>query len=189
MRCAVAYNAYCIAVKITRRAHCLKRNFVFIYSSSSKAFVLYFPQSLSGVLVLSSSIFQRITFYCDDKTASSLWYQSLSLCSLLRWPWEFKRPHSPRILSIRCLLLVHYRIVSFASENGFPSSFWNKSFCYWYAFFSSFYRLRNSMDWILTFYLGAKCPELKHGLLRVYSMRFCPYAQRTRLVLAAKQIQ
>lgn len=42
---------------------------------------------------------------------------------------------------------------------------------------------------IIIFDLGSTCSELKSGLLRVYSMRFCPYAQRTRLVLAAKQIQ
>nr|KAF6424959.1 glutathione S-transferase omega 1 [Molossus molossus] len=27
------------------------------------------------------------------------------------------------------------------------------------------------------------------GLIRVYSMRFCPFAQRTRLVLTAKGIK
>jgi len=31
-------------------------------------------------------------------------------------------------------------------------------------------------------------PPLKPGILRVYSMRFCPFAQRTRLVLAHKNI-
>ena len=36
---------------------------------------------------------------------------------------------------------------------------------------------------------GSKCPEVKpDGILRLYSMKFCPYAQRTRLVLAAKKI-
>ncbi|KAK3086629.1 hypothetical protein FSP39_021214 [Pinctada imbricata] len=32
-------------------------------------------------------------------------------------------------------------------------------------------------------------PPLTEGTLRLYSMRFCPYAQRTRLVLAHKNIQ
>lgn len=35
---------------------------------------------------------------------------------------------------------------------------------------------------------GSECPPLKSGVLRCYSMKFCPYAQRTRLVLAAKGI-
>jgi len=35
---------------------------------------------------------------------------------------------------------------------------------------------------------GSDCPELAEDVLRLYSMRFCPYAQRTRLVLAHKQI-
>ena len=39
-----------------------------------------------------------------------------------------------------------------------------------------------------SYLLGSTCPEVKPGVLRLYSMRFCPYAQRTRLVLAAKRI-
>jgi len=35
---------------------------------------------------------------------------------------------------------------------------------------------------------GSEFPEVKPGLMRLYSMRFCPFAQRTRLVLAAKKI-
>merc|ERR1712071_551215 len=35
---------------------------------------------------------------------------------------------------------------------------------------------------------GSSFPEVKPGLMRLYSMRFCPFAQRTRLALAAKQI-
>jgi glutaredoxin 2 len=35
---------------------------------------------------------------------------------------------------------------------------------------------------------GSVNPPLQKGLLRLYSMVFCPYAQRVRLVLAAKQI-
>ncbi|XP_041376289.1 glutathione S-transferase omega-1-like [Gigantopelta aegis] len=35
---------------------------------------------------------------------------------------------------------------------------------------------------------GYSFPPLKPGVLRLYSMRFCPYAQSTRLVLEHKQI-
>ena len=35
---------------------------------------------------------------------------------------------------------------------------------------------------------GQPLPELKKNVLRLYNMRFCPYAQRTRLVLAHKQV-
>ncbi|XP_076450564.1 glutathione S-transferase omega-1-like [Babylonia areolata] len=35
---------------------------------------------------------------------------------------------------------------------------------------------------------GSEFPPLTKGKLRLYSMRFCPYAQRTRLVLAHKNI-
>jgi glutathione S-transferase len=37
--------------------------------------------------------------------------------------------------------------------------------------------------------VGSIFPPLKKGLLRLYSMRFCPYSQRVRLVLNAKNIQ
>ena len=36
---------------------------------------------------------------------------------------------------------------------------------------------------------GSDFPALTPGLPRLYSMRFCPYSQRVRLVLAAKGIQ
>ncbi|KAI9560858.1 hypothetical protein GHT06_011812 [Daphnia sinensis] len=36
---------------------------------------------------------------------------------------------------------------------------------------------------------GSTCPDVTPGLMRLYSMKFCPYAQRTRLVLAAKRIR
>ncbi|XP_062567944.1 glutathione S-transferase omega-1-like [Saccostrea cucullata] len=35
---------------------------------------------------------------------------------------------------------------------------------------------------------GTQCPPLAPGTLRLYSMRFCPYAQRTRLVLLHKNV-
>ena len=36
---------------------------------------------------------------------------------------------------------------------------------------------------------GSQNPPLTKGKLRIYSMVFCPYAQRVRLVLAAKKIE
>lgn len=36
---------------------------------------------------------------------------------------------------------------------------------------------------------GSTFPELTDKKVRLYSMRFCPYSQRVRLVLAAKNIQ
>lgn len=39
-----------------------------------------------------------------------------------------------------------------------------------------------------TFAAGAEFPSTTAGKLRIYSMRFCPFAQRTRLVLAHKNI-
>lgn len=39
-----------------------------------------------------------------------------------------------------------------------------------------------------SFATGSACPDLEAGKLRVYSMRFCPYAQRSLLVLAHKNI-
>jgi len=35
---------------------------------------------------------------------------------------------------------------------------------------------------------GSECPPLKENQLRLYNMRFCPYAQRAKLVLAAHNI-
>jgi len=35
---------------------------------------------------------------------------------------------------------------------------------------------------------GSECPPLKENQLRLYGMRFCPYVQRAKLVLAAKNI-
>ncbi len=35
---------------------------------------------------------------------------------------------------------------------------------------------------------GSKCPKIDNGVLRLYSMKYCPYAQRSRLVLLAKNI-
>ncbi|XP_033762218.1 glutathione S-transferase omega-1-like [Pecten maximus] len=40
-----------------------------------------------------------------------------------------------------------------------------------------------------SFTKGTEFPASKPGKLRLYSMRFCPYAQRTRLVLAHKKIE
>ncbi|KAH9494607.1 Glutathione S-transferase omega-1 [Bulinus truncatus] len=39
-----------------------------------------------------------------------------------------------------------------------------------------------------SFAKGSAFPPLKSGVLRLYNMRFCPYAQRTRLVLEHKNI-
>ncbi|XP_043214576.1 glutathione S-transferase omega-1-like isoform X2 [Amphibalanus amphitrite] len=35
---------------------------------------------------------------------------------------------------------------------------------------------------------GSECPPRRRGVLRLYSMKMCPFAQRTRLVLSAKNI-
>ncbi|XP_045614616.1 pyrimidodiazepine synthase isoform X1 [Procambarus clarkii] len=35
---------------------------------------------------------------------------------------------------------------------------------------------------------GSACPPLGDGVMRCYNMTYCPYAQRTRLVLAAKNV-
>ncbi|XP_047486611.1 pyrimidodiazepine synthase-like [Penaeus chinensis] len=35
---------------------------------------------------------------------------------------------------------------------------------------------------------GSPCPPLQPGVMRIYSMRFCPFAQRVRLVLDAKGV-
>lgn len=44
------------------------------------------------------------------------------------------------------------------------------------------------MTTLKTFTKGTAFPPLEKGKLRLYSMRFCPYAQRTRLVLSHKKI-
>ena len=36
---------------------------------------------------------------------------------------------------------------------------------------------------------GSKCPPLKPGVIRLYSMKYCPFAQSTRLVLAHKNLK
>ncbi len=36
--------------------------------------------------------------------------------------------------------------------------------------------------------IGSILPIIKNDVLRLYSMRFCPYSQRVRLILAAKNI-
>ena len=41
----------------------------------------------------------------------------------------------------------------------------------------------------LCYSAGSEFPALKPGILRLYSMRFCPYSQRVRLVLEAKNIK
>jgi glutathione S-transferase len=38
------------------------------------------------------------------------------------------------------------------------------------------------------FKTGSHCPPIEQDKLRIYSMRYCPFAQRTRLVLAHKNI-
>ena len=40
----------------------------------------------------------------------------------------------------------------------------------------------------LAYTAGSTFPPLTPGVVRLYSMRFCPYSQRVRLVLAAKNI-
>jgi len=35
---------------------------------------------------------------------------------------------------------------------------------------------------------GSEYPPLKENQLRLYSMRFCPFVRRSKLVLAAKNI-
>ncbi|RXG61599.1 Pyrimidodiazepine synthase [Armadillidium vulgare] len=39
------------------------------------------------------------------------------------------------------------------------------------------------------FAAGSECPPLQKDLLRIYSMYYCPYAQRTRIVLNAKNVK
>ncbi|XP_069970736.1 pyrimidodiazepine synthase isoform X2 [Penaeus vannamei] len=36
---------------------------------------------------------------------------------------------------------------------------------------------------------GSTCPPQEPGVLRCYSMKFCPFAQRTRLILVAKNVK
>jgi hypothetical protein len=35
---------------------------------------------------------------------------------------------------------------------------------------------------------GSPFPDLEKETLRIYSMKFCPYAERPRLLLAAKKV-
>ncbi|XP_060067079.1 glutathione S-transferase omega-1-like [Ylistrum balloti] len=45
------------------------------------------------------------------------------------------------------------------------------------------------MSTLKSYAKGTEMPALTPGKLRLYSMRFCPFAQRTRLVLAHKNIE
>jgi len=36
---------------------------------------------------------------------------------------------------------------------------------------------------------GSECPPSKPGVIRCYSMKYCPYAERTRLILKAKNVE
>lgn len=60
-------------------------------------------------------------------------------------------------------------------------------FTYTYKFHIRIYIHVNEMGFFLC--IGSALPPLENGKLRLYSMRFCPFAQRTRLVLAHKNIQ
>lgn len=76
--------------------------------------------------------------------------------------------------------------------NGLTRSvrYWTRSFDVKFVW-TSFTRLNSNMSSSVTEFSigrGQACPPLKPGVLRLYSMRFCPYAQRTRLVLEHKQI-
>lgn len=46
----------------------------------------------------------------------------------------------------------------------------------------------SSMESERAYTVGSEFPPLKPGVPRLYSMRFCPYSQRVRLVLSAKKI-
>ena len=52
----------------------------------------------------------------------------------------------------------------------------------------TFLQSRRIKNYISLFVAGTSWPPLKANTLRLYSMRFCPYAQRPRLVLAHKNI-
>lgn len=41
---------------------------------------------------------------------------------------------------------------------------------------------------VLFIYVGSSLPPKKEGLLRLYSMLFCPYAERARIVLKIKNV-
>ncbi|XP_037075281.1 pyrimidodiazepine synthase-like isoform X2 [Pollicipes pollicipes] len=73
-----------------------------------------------------------------------------------------------------CRRVLNSSTVMFAGNKGFISIRWSTA--------------GYSMDTAKHLGSGSECPPLKPGTLRVYSMRFCPYAERTRLVLAAKHI-
>jgi len=114
------------------------------------------------------------------------------LLFLVRWPWRFfkrLRKAYPAVYSLFIFWWLRLLWVLLLKNDFIPSSFWNKPFFIWYVFVYFKYGFTILLTMIMILDLGSTSPELKSGLLRVYSMRFCPYAQRTRLVLAAKQIQ
>lgn len=71
------------------------------------------------------------------------------------------------------------------------ASLWSRSRYVRHILTADLVRHRSTMDSKITEFAigrGQECPPLKPGVLRLYNMRFCPYAQRTRLVLEHKEI-